>query len=266
MSWLKSHWRWTALNLFAVSVLAVVLTQGSTDWNATHTFDPMLESGKWAMRFLLICLAMTPLNTYFGWGSMIKLRKSAGLWAFGFAVQHVLFYIGDIQFKWLTLSMPLFIALGLAGFLILAALALTSNRRAMQRLGKNWKRLHRLVYFAGLAVAVHAVLAAAMSKKMHLRDPQAIHELRLYLALLVVLLVVRLSLVRRALKQIQARLRPQRKADLPVMPLIIPDHPPEYWPIVSTSPNRSNRFRVSRWFDKIQPEEEVESQRERVVA
>ena len=97
MAWLKSNWRWAALNLWAGSVLTLVLSQGSTDWNATDTFDPGLESGKWAIRFLLICLAMTPLNTYFGWRSVVSLRKPAGLWAFGFAVLHVLFYINDAQ-------------------------------------------------------------------------------------------------------------------------------------------------------------------------
>ncbi len=230
MAWLKSNWRWIALNLFAVSVLNVVLTQGSTDWNATHTFDPMLESGKWAIRFLLICLTMTPLNTYLGWSSAIKLRKPAGLWAFGFASLHVLVYIREAQLAWLAFPMQPFIALGLLGLLVLTALAFTSNRWAMQRLGKSWKRLHRLVYLAGLAVVFHAILATTMSKKIFVRDPQAIHELELYLALLVVLLAVRIALVRRVLKPMLALLRPQRKADLLVVPITIPDSTPEYWP------------------------------------
>src|SRR3990172_6974948 len=131
MAWLRSNVRWAALNLFAVSTLGVVLTQGSTHWSATHTFDPGLESGKWAIRFLLLCLGMTPLNTYFGWTSAIKLRKSAGLWAFGFAILHVLFYISDTGLTWLTFSMQPFMALGLLGLLVLTALAITSNRWAM---------------------------------------------------------------------------------------------------------------------------------------
>lgn len=232
MRWQKPNWRWAALNLLAVSAVAVVVSRGSTDWNATRTFDPMLESGKWAIRFLLVCLAMSPLNTYFGWSRAIQLRKPAGLWAFGFAILHVLFYIGDAQLTWLALPMQPFIALGLLGLLILTALALTSNRRAMQRLGKSWKRLHRLVYLAGLAVVLHAILATAMSKKIAGRDPQAIHELKLYLAVLVILLVVRIPVVRRILKQMPALLRPQRKADLRVVPLTLPDNTPRYWPKV----------------------------------
>jgi len=60
MTWLKLNWGWAGLNLFAVSILIIVLSQGSRDWNAIDTFDPGLESGKWAIRFLLICLMMTP--------------------------------------------------------------------------------------------------------------------------------------------------------------------------------------------------------------
>jgi DMSO/TMAO reductase YedYZ heme-binding membrane subunit len=99
MIWLKSHLRWAMLNLFAVSVMLLVLTRGSTDWNSSGALDPMLEAGKWAIRFLLICLSMTPLQKYFGWRSATKLRKPAGLWAFGFAVLHVLAYIRETQFS-----------------------------------------------------------------------------------------------------------------------------------------------------------------------
>ena len=186
----------------------------------------MLESGKWAIRFLLVCLSMTPLNRYLGWSSAIKLRKPAGLWAFGFAVLHVVAYIRDTQFTWLALSMPSFIVLGMLGLLILAALAVTSNRWAMRRLRKNWKRLHKLVYLAGNLVVFHAILATAVSKKIGARDPQAIHELKVYLALLIVLLGVRIPLVRRALGRLPDLLRRQRQADAPlVVPTGLPIYP-----------------------------------------
>jgi sulfoxide reductase heme-binding subunit YedZ len=229
----RSNWRWAALNLFAGSVLAVVWTQGSTDyWNTTQTFDTMLESGKWAIRFLLICLTMTPLQTYLGWRGAAPLRKPAGLWAFGFALLHVLVYVQEVQFDWLAWPMQNFLALGLLGLVVLMALAATSNRWAMRRLGKSWKRLHRLVYAAGIAVTCHAMLATTMSKKMFMRDPQAIHELRIYLAVLVVLLVVRVPLVRRLFKQRLWRRRPQPRVTVPVVPIHVPDHTPKQWPRV----------------------------------
>ena len=214
MNWLISNWRWSALNFFALSVLVTVLTQGSTDWNDRDTFDPMLASGKWAIRFLLGCLAMTPLNTYFGWREAVKLRKPAGLWAFGFASLHILLHIRQASFEWLTVDMPFYLVLGLVGISILSALAATSNRWSMQRLGKNWKRLHRLVYLAGMAVTTHGMLATMMSKRIHVRDPQAPHEIKIYIAILSVLLVVRIPIVRQLLTQIPNLLKQLHKTKL----------------------------------------------------
>ena len=216
MNWLRMNWRWSALNLFAISTFVFVLTQGSTDWNRTDTFDPGLESGKWAIRFLLACLTMTPLNTFLGWKGAIKLRKSAGLWTFGFASVHVLLYIREAKLNWLTPSMPFYLALGLTGMVTLTALAATSNRWSMQWLGRNWKRLHRLVYLAGIAVVTHSMLATTMSKKLLFRDPQAEYELKVYVAVLSVLLVVRIPLVRQSLKQIPILLMQRRKLIQPV--------------------------------------------------
>jgi sulfoxide reductase heme-binding subunit YedZ len=211
LNWLKSHWRWGALNLFGVFTFVFVWTQGSTDWYRTDTFDTGLESGKWAIRFLLASMTMTPLNTYFGWNSAIKLRKSAGLWAFGFASLHVILYIREAKLGWLTSSMPVYLALGLTGMVVLTALAVTSNRWSMRQLGKNWKRLHRLVYVAGIAVVTHSLLALTMSKRLLFRDPQAEYELKTYMAVLCVLLVVRIPLVRESLKQIPILLNGRRK-------------------------------------------------------
>jgi sulfoxide reductase heme-binding subunit YedZ len=198
------------LNLVAFVIAVYVLTQGSTSFSAADTFHPGLESGKWAIRFLLFSLAMTPVSTYLRWTGAIKLRKSAGLWAFGFAYIHVYYYVAEAKLDWLDASMPLYLGLGLYGFAVLVALATTSNRWSMKQLGKQWKRLHRLVYYAGLAVAVHAILATTMSKKMFMRDPDVGPELRLYVGLMVILLVVRIPQVRRLLLGLKSPRRRER--------------------------------------------------------
>lgn len=205
MIWLKKNQGWLLLNLVASSIFIIVLTKGSTNFNATNTFDTILASGKWAVRFLLLSLLMTPLNKYFGWRGAIRLRKSAGLWAFGFAAVHLLFYVDENQFVWLTWPMQLFIALGLSGFIILLAMALTSNKWAMRRLKKSWKRLHRLVYLAGIAVTFHAILATNASKRIFAKDADVLPELVLYFLLLVILLAVRIPLVYRVLHQVGRR-------------------------------------------------------------
>jgi methionine sulfoxide reductase heme-binding subunit len=209
MGILRASWQWKALNAVAIFVAAGFVTGWSTNWRMPFRADPVLDAGKWAVRFLLICLAMTPLNTYLGWRWAISLRKSAGLWAFGFAVLHFILSVTDTNTKfggigWFT-SFPIadFIVLGLVGLLILSILAITSNRWAMKRLGKSWKRLHRLVYGAGIAVVLHALLAATNSKRMFVNDPKAIDEVRLYLAILIVLLVVRIPFVRSGLLQLR---------------------------------------------------------------
>ena len=194
------------------------------------TFDSGLESGKWAIRFLLACLTMTPLNTYVGWKAAIKLRKSAGLWAFGFACAHILLYVREAKLAWLTMDMPLYLVLGLSGIIILSTLAATSNRCGMQRLGKNLKRLHRLVYVAGLAVVTHSILAMTMSKKIFVRDPEAASELKVYVAVLSVLLVVRIPLVRQVLLQTPTLLKRLRKPDLQLNQIDMPDGGKELWP------------------------------------
>ena len=215
MVWLRSHGHECALNFFAALISIYVLSQGSTGWNDLDTFDSGLESGKWAIRFLLTSLLMSPLNTYFGWKSAIKVRRPAGLWAFGFASVHILFYVREAKWEWLTLSMPFYLKFGLVGIMILGLLAATSNRWSMQRLGKNWKRLHRLVYFSGITVITHAMLATTMSKKLLVRDPQAERELKVYLAVLFVLLVVRIPLVRQWLKQVPILLKSIRESTRP---------------------------------------------------
>lgn len=237
MVWLRKNARGVVLNLIALVIFGLVMTQGSTGYWATDTFDPGLESGKWAIRFLLICLLMTPLSVYFRWTSAIKLRKPAGLWAFGFALPHVYFYLAELELAEIGLRqfvayMPPFIMLGLLALVVLAALAITSNRRSMRRLGKNWKRLHRLVYVAGLAVTTHAILAVGASKKILIRDPQAAPELNLYLALLIILLVVRIPQVRRLLKRFTPRRRQALALNLQITPVGAPKYLPEYRPLV----------------------------------
>ena len=232
MKWFKSNWQWAALNLFAVFALVWVTTQGDLSWNRSETFDPLLESGKWSVRFLLICLAMTPLNTYFGWRSAIKLRKPAGIWAFGFALLHVLYQWQVSEWAYITLPISFFIVLGLVGLCILTALALTSNRLAMQRLGKNWKRLHRTVYLAGIAITCHAILATSMSKIIMVRDPHVQPELYTYLALLIIVLTLRISIVKRLLKQIPLRLRRQRAPQPAPVVWTLPNQGPDYVPDV----------------------------------
>lgn len=156
---------------------------------------------------------------YLGWTAIVPLRKPLGLWSFAFALVHVGFSLarGDVLARWQPPIQPLFLLGGLA-LLILAALALTSTKGAQRRLGRAWKRLHRLVYLAGGTTVTHALLAAATSKRMFVRDPQAVYEVRLALALLAVLLIVRIPAVRELLLPALAPLRRRRAQERGAVP------------------------------------------------
>ncbi len=244
MTWLRPRWHWVAFNLVALAVLVYVLTQGSTEWRRSDTFDPMLESGKWGIRFLLLSLTMTPLHTYLRWSLGLKLRKSLGLWAFAFAGLHLTYSaierweairsVTKIPWPWALWSMDHFIVLGLSGLTLLTALAVTSNKWSMRRLGKNWKRLHRSVYAAGIAAVAHGLLAPTMSKKVFVRDPEAASELRVYLVILAILLLVRIPPVRAILLKIVAVARPQVCPIEQPIPQTLPRRTPPQWPALST--------------------------------
>lgn len=142
--------------------------------------------GDWALRLLLLTLAATPLRLLTGWGWPVRLRRLLGLFAFFYAVLHLLAYtVLDQYFDWTAIWEDIverpFITTGMLAWLLLP-LALTSNRAAQRRLGRHWKRLHRLIYPAAILAVVHFTLMV----KADLREPL------LYGAILTLLLGLRL--------------------------------------------------------------------------
>jgi sulfoxide reductase heme-binding subunit YedZ len=117
-------------------------------------------TGDVALVILLISLACTPAASILGFKEAIRYRRTIGLYAFFYAALHFLIFVGlDYTFQWNliwdTLVEKRFIVFGFTAGLILLAMAVTSFRWWMKRMGKNWKRLHRLVYLAGILVVLH---------------------------------------------------------------------------------------------------------------
>jgi methionine sulfoxide reductase heme-binding subunit len=117
-------------------------------------------TGEWALRFLLLSLAVTPLRRLFGWNGLIGYRRMLGLFAFFYAVLHVSTWVGlDHYFDWPQLWADVrkrpYITAGMVAFSCLVPLAVTSTRGWIRRLGKRWTTLHRLAYAAALAAVVH---------------------------------------------------------------------------------------------------------------
>lgn len=129
--------------------------------------DPMkvLERslGLWALRFLIACLAITPLRRLTGI-SLLRYRRALGLLAFAYACLHLSVYMLldqglDMAAIWADIVKRPYITIGMAAFLILLPLAITSNNAMIRRLGPTaWQRLHRWVYLAAAAAAVHFVM------------------------------------------------------------------------------------------------------------
>lgn len=117
--------------------------------------------GDWALRSLLVALAATPLKIALGWTWPVRVRRMLGLWAFAYVTLHITNYVGvDQFFDWGAIGTDIvkrnYITLGMANFVIVAALAATSWNGAIKRLGaKTWRRLHKFVYLAGVLGCIH---------------------------------------------------------------------------------------------------------------
>ena len=151
------------------------------------------ELGRWGLKFLLLGLSITPLRRWTGWNWLLRFRRMLGLFAFFYIVLHFLVYavldqgleIGLIIED--VIERP-YITLGMTGLLLLIPLAVTSTQGMMQRLGKRWQKLHRLVY----VIAVVAVWHFYWQVKLDTLDATV------YALLLAVLLATRVYYSRRS--------------------------------------------------------------------
>ncbi len=149
-------------------------------------------SGDWALRFLLITLALSPLRQWTGWGFWLRYRRMLGLYAYFYALGHFLVWLLlDQALMWETIIPDIvkrpYITVGFTALLLLTPLALTSTKRMMQRLGRRWKKLHRLVYVAAALGVIHFLWLV----KADLREPL------IYAAILAGLMIWRLPRLRR---------------------------------------------------------------------
>jgi len=128
---------------------------GSNPIQALH-----IRLGDWSLRFLCITLAITPIQTMTKWRGMTDYRQMFGLYAFFYATLHLLTYlVVDNNLMWSIIGTDIiespYIWFGVIAYLIVFSLAITSPKWAMKRMGKSWKKLHRLVYIGTMAAIIH---------------------------------------------------------------------------------------------------------------
>ncbi len=167
-------WSWGAFVRRWLKPVVFVLCLLPVAWLIYRTFTNDLGAnpieaiirylGDWALRFLLIALAVTPVRMLTGWLVVARLRRMLGLYAFFYVVMHILSYVVlDHMFDWLTIWKDIvkryYITVGMAALLTLIPLAITSTDGMIRRLGgRAWQRLHMLVYAAGILGVIHYFL------------------------------------------------------------------------------------------------------------
>jgi methionine sulfoxide reductase heme-binding subunit len=122
------------------------------------------RTGRTAITLLVLMLACTPINILFSTTKVAHLRKPLGLYAFLYAGIHfIIFTVIDYGLVLpriiTTFSQKPYLLLGLGTFLVLTLMGLTSFKWWMRKLGKNWKRLHRLIYPVSILIVFHYALA-----------------------------------------------------------------------------------------------------------
>ncbi len=207
-TYVRENWLWLVANIGAVVPLLWLLLDQLQDNLSINPIDDYTDrTGDTAIVLLLLSLAVTPVQTLTGWRKISTTRKSLGVWSAIYAFLHMLVFVGlDYAFslRFILLdglpSKP-YILVGLAALLILIPLGLTSTKGMQKRLGKNWKKLHRWVYAAGILAVTHFIWV----RKVPFGQPT------LYAVILAILLIARLPAVRTWL----GTLRPKPTAKAP---------------------------------------------------
>ncbi|THH34867.1 protein-methionine-sulfoxide reductase heme-binding subunit MsrQ [Aliishimia ponticola] len=119
------------------------------------------ELGEIALKLLILGLCITPLRRFFGI-NLLRFRRALGLLAFTYVALHLLVWLVlDVQILsqiWADILKRPYITIGMAGFVLMIPLAVTSNNLSVRKLGPRWVKLHRLTYAAVLLAGVHFVM------------------------------------------------------------------------------------------------------------
>jgi sulfoxide reductase heme-binding subunit YedZ len=146
--------------------------------------DTLLHTtGFWALNSLIVTLSITPLSNWLHWPLLTICRRMTGLFAFFYASTHFWIFIQFIlDFDFTVLFSEIirrpYITIGFIAWLLLIPLAVTSTNGMIRRLGKNWKKLHKLVYLIGILGVWHFTWQV----KLDITEPV------IYIVILVILL------------------------------------------------------------------------------
>jgi sulfoxide reductase heme-binding subunit YedZ len=170
--WRERNGRFSALKAIAFGALlvpglvtAVGLATGTL--GARPIMEAIHEIGLWAIRLLMLSLAVTPLRQAWKWPRLLVLRRMIGVAAFAYALIHLGLYAVDQGLdlgKVVTeIALRIYLTIGFVTLLTLATLSVTSTDGMIRRLGaRRWQRLHRIVYGAGILASIHYFLQSKL--------------------------------------------------------------------------------------------------------
>ncbi len=156
LSWLK-----LVVFLALLAPGAWMIAEWRLGWySASPLDDAVRESGDWALRVLVASLAVTPLRFVARWNRLILVRRAFGLAALYYTLLHIVLWFFQLHFAWpdilSELVLRLFLTVGLAATILMAALGVTSNDWGIRRLGaRAWNRVHQLTYLAAALSVLH---------------------------------------------------------------------------------------------------------------
>ncbi len=200
---LKTHWLQILTHIVSLLPLAILVWDFTQDRLTVNPIQEItLRTGTYSLILLVLSLACTPVYIVFGLKPVLRLRRPLGLYGLMYADLHFLNFIGlDYGFDLNLLREDVFgkvyMWVGFVALLALLPVAMTSTKGWVRRLGRNWERLHWLVYPAALLAVGHFLLLV----KADMREPL------LYSAVVVLLLTVRLPGVRRVISKLRDRLK-----------------------------------------------------------
>ena len=156
------------------------------------------STGTWALIFLCVTLAMSPLRLLTNNAAWIKLRRMLGLFCFFYACIHfsIWFWLDqnlDLQSMWSDVLKRPFITMGFVTLVLLTPLALTSNQWAVRKLGRRWSVLHKLIYLIACTAIAHYW--------WHKAGKNDLEVVSIYGSVLLILLVCRLPTVKRLIQR-----------------------------------------------------------------
>ena len=156
------------------------------------------STGTWALVFLCITLAMSPLRLLTNNAAWIKLRRMLGLFCFFYACIHfsIWFWLDqnlDLQSMWSDVLKRPFITMGFVTLVLLTPLALTSNQWAVRKLGRRWSVLHKLIYLIACTAITHYW--------WHKAGKNDLEVVSIYGSVLLILLICRLPTVKRLIQR-----------------------------------------------------------------